>query len=44
MAIKLSLPRISAAPDPAIETRQVYVEEAVESLAYADLRCCWTKV
>ena len=36
MTIKLSLPKISAAPDPTVEIRPVYVEEAVESLSYAN--------
>ncbi|MFT5445833.1 MAG: hypothetical protein ACI9DC_000994 [Gammaproteobacteria bacterium] len=36
MAIKLSLPKISTEPDPAVEIRPVYVEEAVESFAYAN--------
>ncbi|MFT5173431.1 MAG: hypothetical protein ACI8W7_001608 [Gammaproteobacteria bacterium] len=36
MAISLSLPKVSVASDPAVEIRPVYVEEAVESLAYAN--------
>jgi hypothetical protein len=36
MAIKLSLPRVAPTPDPTVETRTVYVEEWVESLAYAN--------
>lgn len=36
MAIKLSLPSVAPTPDPKVETRTVYVEEWVESLAYAN--------
>lgn len=36
MAIKLSLPSVAPIPDPHVETRTVYVEEWVESLAYAN--------
>lgn len=34
--MKLSLPRLDASPDPAVEIRPVYVEEWLESLAYAN--------
>ncbi len=35
MSIKLSLPQVADTPDPAVETRPVYIEEWVETLAYA---------
>ena len=34
--MKLSLPRLDASPDPGVEIRPVYVEEWLESLAYAN--------
>ncbi len=36
MPIKLSLPAVATTPDPGVETRAVYVEERIESLAYAN--------
>jgi len=36
MPIKLSLPRVEPTADPRVETRAVFVEERIESLAYAN--------
>lgn len=36
MPIKLSLPKVADVRDPGVETRAVYVEEWIESLAYAN--------
>ncbi len=35
MAIKLNLPRVADRPDTNVETRRVYIEEWVDTLAYA---------